>query len=203
MVVVTRAAIQQSAVLLPTLACAMLPMQIFVCRVWAAKADHLSVASLALTVGVNDRDWIWRIHQGGNVYIDPVLPQLRARGVEFLSFPEFGKTIGDPGSNSPACEGAIEGIDPGTASSGLRVQGHLRERGLLLHVIDRDRRVQGMAKPAPVVRHGRANANDFVWAEIDMLSGRLPAEGDWLGFAARGSGPPYMAQLVDASGRVA
>ena len=190
------------AVLMPALALAMLPLQIFVGRVWAAKADHLGVASLVLTVGVDDRDWLWRIHPWGRAYIDPALPQLRERGVKFLSFPELGTIVAASGSNSAACEGDIEAIDPGPVSSGLRVQGHLRERAPTLRIVDSERRVQGLAKPAPVVRHGRANANDFVWAEIDVLRGRLSTEGDWLGFTAKGSGPPYIAQLVEESGRL-
>ena len=181
---------------------AALPMQIFVGRVWADKADHLDVASLVLTVGVNNGDWIWRIHPLGAAYIEPVLPYLRARRVGFLAFPERDRPTEHPPMSAVSCEGSLAAITPRQPNAGLEVQGHLRERGALLRVVDRESRVRGLAKPAPLVHHSRATANDIVWAEFEQLTGRLKSDGDWLGFTAVGSGPPFRAELLDDAGQL-
>ncbi len=190
-----------AAVLLPVVALAALPAQVFVGRVWAAKADHLDVASLALAVGVNDEDWIWRVHPFGAEEIDPVLQQLRARDVGFLAFPERGRQTLNPTTPAVQCEGSVEAVDL-QAGSGLRVHGHIRERGGRVRIVDSESRVRGLAKPAPLVPHARATPNDFVWAELEVLAGRLNTDENWLGFATWGSGPPFRAELIDAAGQL-
>jgi hypothetical protein len=188
---------------LTTLTIAAVPLQLFVGRVWAAKADHLGVASLVLTVGVDDEDWIWRIHPLGMSYIEPVLPQLRSRGVKFLNFPDKGQIVSHPSRQAQACTGNAQAIDPGRdVSSGFRVQATFAEPGHQLRILDRDMRVRGLAKPAPVVLDGRATANDFVWAEFELLARRARTDVNWLGFADWGSGPPYSAELLDAAGQL-
>jgi hypothetical protein len=188
---------------LTTLTIAALPLQVFVGRVWAAKADHLDVASLVLTVGVHDDDWIWRIHPLGMSHIEPVLPQLRSRGVKFLNFPEKGQIVSNPPRQTHGCTGNTKAIDPGRdVSSGFRVQATVAEPGHQLRILDRDMRVRGLAKPAPVVLDARATANDFVWAELELLTSRARSDVNWLGFADWGSGPPYTAELLDARGQL-
>jgi hypothetical protein len=190
-----------ATLLLPVVAALTLPLQVFVGQVWAVKADHLDVASLALTVGVDDQDWVWRIHPLGAAYIDPVLPLLRSHHVRFLEFPDRG-LLAPPAVPRASCDGTIEAIDPGDASSGLRVQGRIRERGPTLRILDGESRVRGLARPAPLVPYGRAMPNDFVWAELDVLRGYMKADDEWLGFSAWGSGPPFTAELLDPVGRV-
>jgi len=184
--------------LLPACALLGLPLQVFIGQVWAAKADHLDVASLVLTVGLRDPNWIWRIHPGGESYIDPVLPQLRARGIGFVDFPERGVQL-PPGSS---CTGTMHAIETPTPQGGVKVHGHVQEAGTTLRIVDGESRVAGLGKPAPIVQLPRATANDLVWAELDIWRGRLDTTGDWLGFAAWGSGPPYRAELMDGEGRV-
>lgn len=193
---------KMAAVLLPAIALAALPAQMLVGRVWAAKADHLDVASLALTTGVADRDWIWRLHPSGTVYIDPVLPQLRARDVKFLRFPELGQLTVNLSTPAVQCEGSVEATRSGEAGAGLRVYGRILERGDRLRIVDRDSRVRGLAKAAPPVQHALATPNDFVWAELEVLAGRLKPDEDWLGFTTWGSGPPFRAELVDDAGQL-
>lgn len=191
-----------AAILLPIVALAALPVQVFVGRVWVAKADHLDVASLVLAVGVKDEEWIRRINPLGASYIDPVLPQLRARDVKFLRFPELGKQTANLTAPTAACEGSVEAIDPGDASTGLRVYGRIRQRGDTLRIVDRESRVRGLAKAAPHVLQARATANDFVWAELDLLAGRLTQDENWLGFTTWGAGPPFRAEVMDAAGEL-
>jgi hypothetical protein len=189
-----------AAVVLPGLAILALPLQVLVGKVWSAKADHLDTASLALAVGVHDRDWIWRLNPLGHGHIDPVLEHLRARGVAFLAFPDRGQLM-PAAVPAQVCEGDIVAIQPNAdASAGLRVQGRVRNRGTRLRILDREQRVQGVARPAPTASSGLATANDFVWAELDALSGRKK-DGEWLGFTAWGAGPPFTAELLDATGQ--
>lgn len=188
------------AVLLPVVSLLLLPAQVFVGRVWAAKADHLRVAALTLTTDIPDTDWTWRLYVAGRPAIDPALPLLKSRGVWFLEFPERGRRVSEAG---PAvCDGRVNAFDAAGTTEGLRIQGQLEDAGSTLHIVDRDSRVRGLALPAPAVMEPRAPANDFVWAEVDILAGRLDRHGRWLGLTARGAGPPYTAQLLDDHGQV-
>lgn len=198
---ITRPIGRFAAVALPLVALAALPVQVFVGRVWAAKADHLDVASLVLAVGANDEDWIWRIYPLGIANIEPVLRQLRARDVAFLRFPERGQHVRNVTSSAIPCTGSLEAIRLSDSGSGIQLQGHIRERGEKLRIVDSESRVRGLAKPAPLVQHARATANDFVWAELDVLAGRLKTNESWLGFATWGAGPPFSAELLDAAGQ--
>ena len=136
---------QVAAVVLPGLAILALPLQVLVGKVWSAKADHLDTASLVLAVGVDDGDWIWRLNPLGHGHIDPVLEHLRARGVAFLAFPDRGQLM-PAAVPAQVCEGDIVAIQPNAdASAGLRVQGHVRNRGTRLRILDGEQRVQGVA----------------------------------------------------------
>jgi hypothetical protein len=188
------------AVALLTLTIFALPLQMFVGRVWAAKADHLDVASLVLNVGVNDVDWIWGIDPNGLSDIEPVIPQLRARRVKFLDFPDHTRAVLTPPSLG-TCSGEVQIVNPGVGSDGFRVEASLRDSGTQLRIRDRELRVCGLARPAPVVLHGRATPNDFVWAEIENLLARSVSDVNWLGFGEWGSGPPYTADLLGPAGQ--
>lgn len=188
-------------VLLPAMAVVALPMQLFVGRVWAAKADHLRVAALTLTTHVRDADLMWQLHPLGDVAIDPALALLRQRDVAFLRFPERGNVIHDEGA--PSCGvGTVEGFEAPVATDGLRIRARLADTGQALRIVDRESRAQGLAWPAPVVSDPRAGPNDFIWAEVDRLTGRVDPRGYWRGLTARGAGEPYRAQLVDDAGHV-
>ena len=52
--IITRPLGKLFTVVIPVGALLGIPLQLFVGQVWAAKADHLDVASLVLTVGVPD-----------------------------------------------------------------------------------------------------------------------------------------------------
>jgi hypothetical protein len=186
---------RMAAMVLAAVAIIGFPAQLFVGRVWAAKADHLAVAGLALATGVDDDDWISRIHPLGSSLIDPVLPLLRDRGVGFLSFPEAGQRV--TASTAPPCDGRVEAFNSLDSSPILRIRGQLRNQGAALRLLDGESRAQGLALPAPTTEHPLAYANDFVWAELEILSGRVDIEGLWVGVSKRGSGPPFQAELID------
>jgi hypothetical protein len=188
-----------AAVLLAGVAIFGFPVQLFVGRVWTAKADHLAVAGLTLATGVDDGEWISRIHPLGPSLIYPVLPLLRDRGVAFLSFPEAGQRV-TTSTTAPSCDGRVEAFNTLGSSPSLRISGQLRNRGTTLRLLDGESRAQGRALPAPAAEHAFAHANDFVWAELEILSGRIDTEGRWLGVSNRGSGPPYQAELIDDNG---
>jgi hypothetical protein len=188
------------SVLLAAVALIALPIQLFVGRVWAAKADHLQAAALTLATGVEDRDWIGRIHPLGLSYIASVLPHLRSRGVDFLAFPEAGRQV-TTADHAPQCEGQVYATEAPGVSPGLRIQAELRGRATTLRVLDSESRVRGLAVPAPTVLDPLAHANDFVWAELDVLAGSDERGSRWLGVSNRGSGPPFTAQLVDEAGQ--
>lgn len=188
-----------AVVLLPLVSLAALPLQVFVGRVWTAKADHMDVASVALAVGVEDADWVWRIYPLGVAHIDPVVEQLRARDAAFMRFPDRGHLVQGVASSTP-CDGSLEAIRV-SDGDGIEVHGGIRQRGNRLRIVDGGSRVRGFAKPAPVVEHARATANDFVWAELDVLTGRLETADRWLGFSTWGAGPPFTAELLDAAGQ--
>jgi hypothetical protein len=177
---------------------ALLPLQLFVGRIWAIKADHLDVASLVLTVGVPMPDWMWRIHPGGSRYIADALPELQARDVSFLRFADRGQSLPD----ARDCGGSLVATSLPSGTSGFELLGVLHADGASVRVVDRDRKVVGAAKPAPAVLQGQATADAMVWAELDLLRGRLEMKGRWLGFAQAGAGPPYSARLLDREGRV-
>jgi hypothetical protein len=191
-----------AAALISAVALVSLPLQVFVGQVWAAKADYLDLASLALAVDVSDEDWLSRLHPLGASHIEPVLPQLRARNARFLDFPMRGERVGDLSSQIADCDGRLDASDPDAGMSHLRVHGHIRQRGALLRILDTDFRVRGLAKPAPGVTLSRANANEFVWAALDdLVPGRPTRDENWFGFAAWGAGPPFQAELLDRTGR--
>ena len=105
-------------------------------------------------------------------------------------------------TRAATCQGSLVAVQPGIdANAGLRVEGHLRGDGMALRIVDGDQRVRGVAWPAPTTLFARAGANDFVWAELDVLSGRRKTDGEWLGFTAWGAGPPFTAELLDATGQ--
>lgn len=177
-----------------------LPAQLLVGRVWAAKADHLRIAALTLTTQVPDADWMWRLHPSGSPMIDPALPLLQQRDVAFLRFPERGLLVS--GGGAPLCEGDAEAHDAVDATEGLRIHARLEESGSALRIVDRESRAVGLAWPAPSVSDPRAGPNDFVWAELDILTGHLDPSGRWLGLSARGAGEPYAAHLLDDDGAI-
>ena len=191
------------AVVLPALALLALPLQVLVGIVWVAKADHLATASLALATGVWDDEWVSRIHPLGERSIRPLIGPLAARGVAFLLFPERD-TFSDVTALVRPCDGHVLALDPtfgGQGSTGLRIQGFVRDRGAALLVSDRSGLIRGKAAAAPLVPFGRASANDFVRLAIDQITRRGdPVEPSWLGFSARGAGPPYIAELRDTHG---
>lgn len=188
------------AVVMPTLAFVALPAQMFVGRVWATKADHLRIAGLTLTTDVRDDDWIWTLHPLGDTAIGPALPLLRDRDVGFLRFPERGETV--PGEAAPACEGEPVRAFEAAATDGLRIQAWVAQPGQAIRIVDRESRARGLAWPAPPVFDPRAGVNDFVWARIDVLTGRISSEGHWMGLSARGAGEPYIAHLLGEHGQV-
>lgn len=188
------------AVVMPTLALVALPAQVFVGRVWATKADHLRIAGLTLTTEVRDDEWIWTLHPLGDTAIGPALPLLRDRDVAFLRFPERGETV--PGEAAPSCEGEPVRAFESSATDGLRIQAWIDQHGRAIRIVDRESRARGLAWPAPPVSDPRATANDLVWAQVDILAGRVSPKGHWLGLSARGAGEPYTAQLLGEAGQV-
>jgi hypothetical protein len=192
------------AVVLPVAAVIALPLQVLVGLVWQAKADHLRTASLALASGVEDEAWIWRLHVLGMPIVRPVLGMLAARQVAFLQLPGRADVPPSATASPPRCEANLALFDPnlaGEPSTGLRLLGRVRQDGDVLIVSDRDSTIRGVARKAPVLSYGRAFADDFVRAVLARLRTPGRDRDSWVGFASRGAGPPYEAELLDSQRR--
>lgn len=100
----------------------------------------------------------------------------------------------------------MEAIDPNLGnepSTGLRIAASLYEGGDLLIITDAQAKVRGLARVAPVAAYGRATPDDIVRGVAQTLLHTDRSAGrSWIGFAARGDGPPYRAELRNHRGNL-
>jgi hypothetical protein len=165
-----------------------LPIDLFVGTVWWAKAENARAAARALQVRVQDFEWIRTLHP------NPSRPYELSRLIE-TSGPE-ASPLATPGS-LPRCPGDIR-LQPMDGGRFFRIRGHLAgSSASTLRLQDNSGATRGLAGRAPVVNvpdptYGQVIA--AVWHGI--LRGRLH-EGEWLGFALPGAGPPYRAVVSE------
>jgi hypothetical protein len=171
------------AVVATGLMAASLPVDVFVGTVWWAKAENARAAARALQAHVPDFDWIRTLHP------DPMRPYELSRLID----PPDAETSLPAAGSLKRCEGdvTLQSMDGGRF---FRIRGHFPSSSRLTLVLqDKSGGTRGIAGRAPIVNVPDPSYTRVIRAVwLGIRRGRLH-EGEWLGFALPGSGPPYRA----------
>jgi len=179
---------------------ALIPANVLVGTVWKAKADNIAASGLAVSIGVDDDEWIATLHPITSVVYE---------GSRYLREAHdpvaYDEAMGRPVMNGAsgalaACASGSATLAPVPKNPGWRVAGTLPDEAAGALVSDRSGTIVGRLRPAPLVTTPNPLEPALVAAVVDSIrTGKRP-EG-WLGFARLGDGPPYALYPIDAAGQ--
>ena len=192
-----RSALRSAAVPIVAASLALIPANAFVGIVWKAKADNIAAAGLAVSVGVVDDEWVATLHPLTNVVYE-ASRRLAAVQDSVASDKKIGHAVEQP-SSMVCASGALEMT---TIPSGFdwRVSGSLVPGATAGLVVDESGTIVGRLRGAPLVTKPNPTEPEVVSLVVDAYRHGKRASG-FLGFARRGSGPPYVVYPTDAGQR--
>ena len=190
-------ALRSAAVPIVVVSLALIPANAFVGLVWKAKADNITAAGLAVSVGVVDEEWVATLHPLTNVVYE-ASRRLGAVQDPVASDEKIGHAVEQP-SSLVCASGALEMT---TIPSGLgwRVRGSLVPGATAGLVVDDSGTIVGRLHGAPLITRPNATEPEVVSLVVDAYRHGKRASG-FFGFARRGSGPPYVVYPTDAGQR--
>ena len=191
------AALRSAAVPIVVASLILIPANAFVGIVWKAKADNIAAAGLAVSVGVVDEEWVATLHPLTNVVYE-ASRRLAAVHDPVAADEKIGHAVEQP----PSMVCASGALDMTTIPSGLgwRLSGSLVPGATAGLVVDESGAIVGRLRGAPLVTKPNPMEPEVVALVVDAYRHGKRASG-FLGFARRGSGPPYVVYPTDAGQR--
>ena len=189
--------LRSAAVPMVAASLALIPANAFVGIVWKAKADNIAAAGLAVSVGVVDDEWIATLHPLTNVVYE-ASRRLAAVQDPVASDEKIGHAVEQP-SSIVCASGALE-MTTIPSGFGWRLNGSLVPGATAGLVVDGSGTIVGRLRGAPLITKPNPMEPEVVSLVVDAYRHGKRASG-FLGFARRGSGPPYMVYPTDAGQR--